>query len=172
MIEESIPYNFYLSNNSNAPRVASILNANIQINEGSSPKDMVSFDNNMSYFSFLNYIVSNPFSVSKFYVQLLSNITSLSQIIVIQRDTTGRKKVDIIKPVFDPMQNQDNIYEIDVDIAVDGYTAVSMTLPAFSSLNFSMYPSTIINPANDLIGKEIVSEYKMPSISQFLGFNR
>jgi hypothetical protein len=167
IIEESIPYNFTIVNDTAFTRFRTLLNASSVIASGLKVVDII-FDNNIDYNAFLNSIASNPFKISRMYIQMLDNIDFIDQIFVQQKDDTGEKFNKSLFPKLDPAQNLANIYNFDVDIPVDENTLIAFRMPPHSSIRVALYRSLSINKANLLIGESEFTEYKMPNISQFL----
>lgn len=168
IIEESMPYNFTITNTSSSKtETRTLLDAFEIINDRRKIRNFT-FNNGMSYRAFLNYITENPFKVGRMYIQMIEGITSINQIVVKQRDEIGETFTNVLFPKLDPMQNLNNIYNFDVDIPVDGFTKIDFEMPPSSTIRVALYQDLSINKANNLIGKSEFTEYKMPNISQFL----
>jgi hypothetical protein len=90
--------------------------------------------------------------------QVLQPITLTTQ------DANGNQAVKILTPVIDPYQNQSGVIELKQPFRIDGFTKLTFSVFAATSVQFQFYPSDNINIARGLNGDPVSKQYGSPKI--------
>jgi hypothetical protein len=88
----------------------------------------------------------------------------LQPITLTTQDANGNQAVKILTPVIDPYQNQSGVIDLKQPFRVDGFTKLTFTVFASTSVQFQFYPSDTINVARGLAGNPVSKQYGSPKI--------
>jgi len=122
---------------------------------------------NVNYQQFLYQSMQQPFSVGLTYIENVSG--SASQITTTftlnTQDANGNQMLRTIVPTIDPYQQQSTIVAVKQLYAIDGFTKLTFTTIAASSVfRVHFYPATNVNLASGLTGAPVTQSYGNPNI--------
>jgi hypothetical protein len=80
------------------------------------------------------------------------------------QDANGNQATKILTPVIDPYQQQSGVIELKQPFRIDGFTKLTFSIYAASSVQFQFYPSDTINIARGLGGNAVSKQYGSPKI--------
>jgi len=170
----SQPYIITVSNASNAAVTTDIFGAYIFLNNagfsgGSLTVSNVTITSNLSnvtYFNLLNQSSFSPFTIGSTLISSVNGTTSqvLQPITLTTQDANGNQAVKILTPVIDPYQNQSGIVDLKQPFRVDGFTKLTFSIFAATSVQFQFYPSDTINIARGLGGNPVSKQYGSPKL--------
>ena len=170
----SQPYIITVSNASNAAVTVDVFGAYIYLNSanfssGSLTENNVTISSNLSnvtYYNLLNQSSFSPFTIGSTLISAVNGTTSqvLQPITLTTQDANGNQAVKILTPVIDPYQNQSGIVDLKQPFRVDGFTKLTFSIFATTSVQFQFYPSDTINIARGLGGNPVSKQYGSPKI--------
>jgi len=76
----------------------------------------------------------------------------------------GNQATKILTPVIDPYQQQSGVIELKQPFRIDGFTKLTFSIFASTSIQFQFYPSDTINIARGLGGNAVSKQYGSPKI--------
>lgn len=171
---KSQPYIITVSNASNAAVSVDVFGAYVYLNNagfsaGSLTVNNVTITSNLSnttYYNLLNQSSVSPFTIGSTLISSVNGTTSqvLQPITLTTQDANGNQAVKILTPVIDPYQNQSGVIELKQPFRIDGFTKLTFTMFASSSVQFQFYPSDNINIARGLEGNSVSKQYGSPKI--------
>lgn len=171
---KSQPYIITVSNASNAAVSVDVFGAYVYLNNagfsaGSLTINNVTITSNLSnttYYNLLNQSSVSPFTIGSTLISSVNGVTSqvLQPITLTTQDANGNQAVKILTPVIDPYQNQSGVIELKQPFRIDGFTKLTFTMFASSSVQFQFYPSDNINIARGLGGNPVSKQYGSPKI--------
>jgi hypothetical protein len=171
---KSQPYIITVSNASNAAVSVDVFGAYVYLNNagfsaGSLTVNNVTITSNLSnttYYNLLNQSSVSPFTIGSTLISSVNGTTSqvLQPITLTTQDANGNQAVKILTPVIDPYQNQSGVIELKQPFRIDGFTKLTFTMFASSSVQFQFYPSDNINIARGLNGDPVSKQYGSPKI--------
>jgi len=170
----SQPYIITVSNASNAAVNVDVFGAYIFLNNtgfsnGSLTVNNVTITSNLSnttYFNLLNQSSVSPFTIGSTLISSVNGTTSqvLQPITLTTQDANGNQAVKILTPVIDPYQLQSGVIELKQAFRIDGFTKLTFSIFASSSVQFQFYPADTINIARGLAGNPVSKQYGSPKI--------
>ena len=170
----SQPYIITVSNASNAAVSVDVFGAYIYLNNagfsaGSLTVNNVTITSNLSnttYFNLLNQSSVSPFTIGSTLISSVNGTTSqvLQPITLTTQDANGNQAVKILTPVIDPYQQQSGVIELKQPFRIDGFTKLTFSVFASSSVQFQFYPSDNINIARGLGGNAVSKQFGSPRI--------
>lgn len=170
----SQPYIITVSNASNAAVSVDVFGAYIYLNNagfsnGSLTVNNVTITSNLSnttYFNLLNQSSVSPFTIGSTLISSVNGTTSqvLAPITLTTQDANGNQAVKILTPVIDPYQLQSGVIELKQAFRIDGFTKLTFSIFASSSVQFQFYPADTINIARGLAGNPVSKQYGSPRI--------
>lgn len=173
-VMRSQPYIITVSNASNAAVTIDVFGAYIYLNNagfsaGSLTVSNVTITSNLSnvtYYNLLNQSSISPFTIGSTLISSVNGTTSqvLQPITLTTQDANGNQAVKILTPVVDPYQNQSGIVDLKQPFRIDGFTKLTFSIFASTSVQFQFYPSDTINVARGLGGNPVSKQYGSPKI--------
>jgi hypothetical protein len=173
-VMRSQPYIITVSNASNAAVTIDVFGAYIYLNNagfsgGSLTVSNVTITSNLSnvtYYNLLNQSSISPFTIGSTLISSVNGTTSqvLQPITLTTQDANGNQAVKILTPVVDPYQNQSGIVDLKQPFRIDGFTKLTFSIYASTSVQFQFYPSDTINVARGLGGNPVSKQYGSPKI--------
>ena len=170
----SQPYIITVSNASASAVSVDVFGAYIYLNNagfsaGSLTVNNVTITSNLSnvtYYNLLNQSAYSPFTIGSTLISAVNGTTSqvLQPITLTTQDANGNQAVKILTPVIDPYQNQSGVIDLKQPFRVDGFTKLTFTIFAATSVQFQFYPSDTINVARGLNGTPVSKQYGSPKI--------
>jgi hypothetical protein len=114
----------------------------------------------------LNQSSISPFTIGATLISSVSGTVSqvLTPITLSTQDANGNQAVKILTPVIDPYQQQSGVIELKQPYRIDGFTKLSFTIFANTSVQFQYYPADTINIARGLAGNPVSRQYGSPRI--------
>ena len=173
-VMRSQPYIITVSNASNAAVTIDVFGAYINLNNagfsnGSLTVSNVTITSNLSNvtdYNLLNQSSISPFTIGSTLISSVNGTTSqvLQPITLTTQDANGNQAVKILTPVVDPYQNQSGIVDLKQPFRIDGFTKLTFSIFASTSVQFQFYPSDTINVARGLGGNPVSKQYGSPKI--------
>jgi hypothetical protein len=173
-VMRSQPYILTVSNASNAAVTIDVFGAYIYLNNagftaGSLTVSNVTITSNLSnvtYYNLLNQSSFSPFTIGSTLISSVNGTASqvLQPITLTTQDANGNQAVKILTPVVDPYQNQSGIVDLKQPFRIDGFTKLTFSIYASTSVQFQFYPSDTINVARGLGGSPVSKQYGSPKI--------
>jgi hypothetical protein len=170
----SQPYIITVSNASNAAVTTNVFGAYIFLNNAGFSNGSLTIDNvtitsnlsNTTYFNLLNQSSVSPFTIGSTLISSVNGTTSqvLQPITLTTQDANGNQAVKILTPVIDPYQLQSGVIELKQAFRIDGFTKLTFSIFASSSVQFQFYPADTINIARGLAGNPVSKQYGSPRI--------
>jgi hypothetical protein len=170
----SQPYILTVSNASNAAVSVDVFGAYVYLNNagfsgGSLTVNNVTITSNLSnvtYYNLLNQSSFSPFTIGSTLISAVSGVTSqvLQPITLNTQDANGNQAIKILTPVIDPYQNQSGVIELKQPFRIDGFTKLTFSIFAATSVQFQFYPSDNINVARGLAGDPVSKQFGSPQI--------
>ena len=164
----SQPYILTVSNASNAAVTIDVFGAYIYLNNAGFSNGSLTVSNvtitsnlsNVTYYNLLNQSSYSPFTIGNTLISSVNGTASqvLNPITLTTQDANGNQAVKILTPVVDPYQNQSGIVDLKQPFRIDGFTKLTLSIFASSSVQFQFYPSDTINVARGLGGNPVVQE--------------
>lgn len=170
----SEPYNFTIANAGTTDVADVVLLGGYEntaagvTNFGNDSNITIIMDNgSITYAVFLQAIKSEPFSVGQIYLAS-SNASQLTKTWNITwKESNGQESKLQIYPKIDPMQNNTTALNQWTKFPVNGYTKMTTTIIASTTLSIALYPMTVIDNANALVSRPAEKVYGAPNLSQF-----
>jgi len=172
-VMRSQPYIITVSNASNAAVTVDVFGAYAYLNStftnGSLTLNNVTITSNLSnvtYYNLLNQSSFSPFTIGSTLISSVNGTASqvLQPITLTTQDANGNQAVKILTPVVDPYQNQSGIVDLKQPFRIDGFTKLTFSIFASTSVQFQFYPSDTINIARGLGGNPVSKQYGSPKI--------
>lgn len=170
----SQPYIITVSNASNGNVAIDVFGAYVYLNNsgfsnGSLTVSNVTISSNLSnvtYYNLLNQSSVSPFTIGSTLISSVNGTASqiLQPITLTTTDANGNQAVKTLTPVIDPYQNQSGVLELKQPFRIDGFTKLSFTIFASTSVQFQFYPSDTINIARGLGGNPASKQFASPKI--------
>jgi len=170
----SQPYILTVSNASNAAVSVDVFGAYIYLNNAGFSAGSLTVNNvtissnlsNVSYYNLLNQSSFSPFTIGSTLISAVNGVTSqvLQPITLTTQDANGNQAVKILTPVIDPYQNQSGVIELKQPFRIDGFTKLTFSVYAATSVQFQFYPSDNINVARGLAGDPVSKQFGSPQI--------
>ena len=170
----SQPYILTVSNASNAAVTIDVFGAYIYLNNAGFSNGSLTVSNvtitsnlsNVTYYNLLNQSSYSPFTIGNTLISSVNGTASqvLNPITLTTQDANGNQAVKILTPVVDPYQNQSGIVDLKQPFRIDGFTKLTLSIFASSSVQFQFYPSDTINVARGLGGNPVSKQYGSPRI--------
>lgn len=170
----SQPYILTVSNASNAAVSVDIFGAYIYLNNAGFTAGSLVINNvtiasglsNTTYYNLLNQSSVSPFSIGSTLISSVNGVVSqvLQSITLSTQDANGNSAVKILTPVIDPYQQQSGVIELKQPFRIDGFTKLTVSVFAASTVQFQFYPSDTINIARGLGGNPVSKQYGSPRI--------
>ena len=172
--QRSQPYIITVSNASNAAVSIDVFGAYIYLNNIGFTNGSLSVSNvtissglsNTTYYNLLNQSSVSPFTIGSTLISSVNGVTSqvLQPITLTTQDANGNQAVKILTPTIDPYQNQSGVIELKQAFRIDGFTKLTFSIYASTSVQFQFYPSDTINIARGLGGNPVSKQYGSPKI--------
>lgn len=173
-VMRSQPYIITVSNASNAAVTIDVFGAYIYLNNAGFSGGSLTVSNvtitsglsNVSYYNLLNQSSVSPFTVGSTLISSVNGTTSqvLQPLTLSTLDANGNQATKILTPVIDPYQQQSGVIELKQPFRIDGFTKLTFSIYASSSVQFQFYPSDTINIARGLGGNALSKQYGSPKI--------
>jgi hypothetical protein len=173
-VMRSQPYILTVSNASNAAVTIDVFGAYIYLNNAGFSGGSLTVSNvtissglsNVTYYNLLNQSSVSPFTIGSTLISSVNGTASqvLQPITLTTQDANGNQAVKILTPVVDPYQNQSGIVDLKQPFRIDGFTKLTFSVFASSSVQFQFYPSDTINVARGLGGNPVSKQYGSPKI--------
>jgi len=173
-VMRSQPYILTVSNASNAAVTIDVFGAYIYLNNAGFSNGSLTVSNvtitsnlsNVTYYNLLNQSSFSPFTIGSTLISSVNGTASqvLQPITLNTQDANGNSAVRILTPVVDPYQNQSGIVDLKQPFRIDGFTKLTFSIFASSSVQFQFYPSDTINVARGLGGSPVSKQYGSPKI--------
>jgi hypothetical protein len=173
-VMRSQPYILTVSNASNAAVTIDVFGAYIYLNNAGFSNGSLTVSNvtitsnlsNVTYYNLLNQSSFSPFTIGSTLISSVNGTASqvLQPITLTTQDANGNQAVKILTPVVDPYQNQSGIVDLKQPFRIDGFTKLTFSIFASSSVQFQFYPSDTINVARGLGGSPVSKQYGSPKI--------
>lgn len=175
--QRSQPYILTVSNASNAAVTVDLFGAYIYLNNAgfsSGTSGTLTVSNvtissglsNTTYYNLLNQSSASPFTIGSTLISSVNGTTSqvLAPLTLTTQDANGNQAVKILTPTIDPYQNQSGVIELKQAFRIDGFTKLTFSIYASTSVQFQFYPSDNINIARGLAGSPVSRQYGNPQI--------
>ena len=173
-VMRSQPYIITVSNASNAAVTIDVFGAYTYLNNAGFSAGTLTVSNvtitsglsNVSYFNLLNQSSVSPFTIGSTLISSVNGTTSqvLAPITLSTLDANGNQATKILTPVIDPYQQQSGVIELKQPFRIDGFTKLTFSIFASTSIQFQFYPSGTINIARGLGGNAVSKQYGSPKI--------
>lgn len=170
----SQPYIITVSNASNAAVTIDVFGAYIYLNNAGFSGGSLTVSNvtitsglsNVSYYNLLNQSSVSPFTIGSTLISSVNGTTSqvLQPLTLSTLDANGNQATKILTPVIDPYQQQSGVIELKQPFRIDGFTKLTFSIYASTSVQFQFYPSDTINIARGLGGNPVSKQYGSPKI--------
>ena len=170
----SQPYIITVSNASNAAVTIDVFGAYIYLNNagfsgGSLTVSNVTITSNLSnvtYYNLLNQSSFSPFTIGSTLISSVNGVAAqvLNPITLQTQDANGNSAVKILTPTIDPYQNQSGIVNLKQPFRIDGFTRLTFSIFASTSVQFQFYPSDNINVARGLQGTPVSKQFGSPRL--------
>lgn len=172
----SQPYILTVSNASNAAVSIDLFGAYVYLNggTGSFSSGSLTVNNvtissglsNTTYYNLLNQSSVSPFTIGSTLISSINGVTSqvLQSLTLTTQDANGNQAVKILTPTIDPYQNQAGVIELKQAFRIDGFTKLTFSIYAATSVQFQFYPADNINIARGLAGAPVSKQYGNPQI--------
>lgn len=170
----SQPYILTVSNASNAAVTIDVFGAYIYLNNaGFSAGNLVVSNvtitsnlSNVTYYNLLNQSSFSPFTIGSTLISSVNGTAAqvLNPITLTTQDANGNQAVKILTPTIDPYQQQSGIVNLKQPFRIDGFTKLTFSIFASTSVQFQFYPSDTINVARGLQGNPVTKQYGSPRI--------
>ena len=171
---KSQPYIITVSNASNAAVTIDVFGAYIYLNNtgfvaGSLTVSNVTISSGLSnttYYNLLNQSSVSPFTIGSTLISSVNGVTNqvLQPLTLTTQDANGNQAVKVLTPTIDPYQNQSGVIELKQPFRIDGFTKLTFSIFASTSIQFQFYPSDTINIARGLAGNPVSKQYGSPKI--------
>jgi hypothetical protein len=114
----------------------------------------------------LNQSSVSPFTIGSTLISSVNGTTSqvLAPLTLSTLDANGNQATKILTPVIDPYQQQSGVIELKQPFRIDGFTKLTFSIFAATSIQFQFYPSDTINIARGLGGNAVSKQYGSPKI--------
>jgi hypothetical protein len=121
---------------------------------------------NTTYYNLLNQSSVSPFTIGSTLLSATSAVVAqvLQPITLTTQDANGNQAIKVLTPTIDPYQNQSGVIELKQPFRIDGFTKLTFTVLASSSIQFQFYPSDNINIARGLGGNPVSRQYGNPQL--------
>lgn len=172
--QRSQPYILTVSNASNAAVTIDVFGAYIYLNNAGFSAGSLTVSNvtissglsNTTYYNLLNQSSVSPFTVGSTLISSVNGVTSqvLQPITLTTQDANGNQAVKILTPTIDPYQNQSGVIELKQAFRIDGFTKLTFSIFASTSVQFQLYPADNINIARGLAGAPVSKQYGNPQL--------
>lgn len=170
----SQPYIISVANASNAAVTIDVFGAYIYLNNAGFSNGSLTVSNvtissglsNTTYYNLLNQSSISPFTVGSTLISSVAGTASqvLQPLSLTTQDANGNQAVKILTPTIDPYQNQSGVIELKQPFRIDGFTKLTFTVYASSTVQFQFYPADSINIARGLGGNPVSKQYANPQI--------
>lgn len=168
------PYIITVSNASNAAVTIDVFGAYVYLNNAGFTAGSLTVSNvtissglsNTTYYNLLNQSSVSPFTVGSTLISSVNGTTNqvLQPLTLTTQDANGNQAVKVLTPVIDPYQNQSGVIELKQPFRIDGFTKLTFSIYASTSVQFQFYPSDTINIARGLAGNPVSKQYGSPKI--------
>lgn len=172
--QRSQPYIITVSNASNAAVSIDVFGAYIYLNNGGFSSGSLTVSNvtissglsNTTYYNLLNQSSVSPFTIGSTLISSVNGTTSqvLQPLTLTTQDANGNQAVKILTPTIDPYQNQSGVIELKQAFRIDGFTKLTFSIYASTSVQFQFYPADNINIARGLAGAPVSKQYGNPQL--------
>jgi hypothetical protein len=172
--KRSQPYILTVSNASNAAVTIDLFGAYIYLNNSGFSSGTLTISNvtitsglsNTTYYNLLNQSSISPFTVGSTLISSVNGTSSqvLQPLTLTTQDANGNQAVKILTPTIDPYQNQSGVIELKQAFRIDGFTKLTFSVFASTSVQFQFYPADNINIARGLAGAPVSKQYGNPQI--------
>ena len=173
-VMRSQPYILTVSNASNAAVTVDVFGAYIYLNNSGFSGGSLTVSNvtitsglsNVTYYNLLNQSSVSPFTIGSTLISSVNGTTSqvLAPLTLSTLDANGNQATKILTPVIDPYQQQSGVIELKQPFRIDGFTKLTFSIFASTSIQFQFYPSDTINIARGLGGNAVSKQYGSPKI--------
>ena len=173
-VMRSQPYILTVSNASNAAVTIDVFGAYIYLNNAGFSGGSLTVSNvtitsglsNVTYYNLLNQSSVSPFTIGSTLISSVNGTTSqvLQPLTLSTLDANGNQATKILTPVIDPYQQQSGVIELKQPFRIDGFTKLTFSIYAATSVQFQFYPSDTINIARGLGGNPVSKQYGSPKI--------
>lgn len=173
-VMRSQPYIITVSNASNAAVSVDVFGAYVYLNNAGFSNGTLTVNNvsitsglsNVTYYNLLQQSQASPFTVGSTLISSVNGQTSqvLQPITLSTTDANGNQATKVLTPTIDPYQNQSGVIELKQPFRIDGFTKLTFTVLASTSVQFQFYPSDTINIARGLGGNPVSKQYGSPKI--------
>jgi hypothetical protein len=173
-VMRSQPYIVTVSNASNAAVTVDLFGAYIYLNNAGFSGGSLTVSNvtiasglsNVTYYNLLNQSSVSPFTIGSTLISSVNGTTSqvLAPLTLSTLDANGNQATKILTPTIDPYQNQSGVIELKQPFRIDGFTKLTFSLFASTTVQFQFYPSDTINIARGLGGNPVSKQYGSPKI--------
>jgi len=173
-VMRSQPYILTVSNASNAAVTIDVFGAYIYLNNAGFSGGSLTVSNvtitsglsNVTYYNLLNQSSVSPFTIGSTLISSVNGTTSqvLQPLTLSTLDANGNQATKILTPVIDPYQQQSGVIELKQPFRIDGFTKLTFSIYASTSVQFQFYPSDTINIARGLGGNAVSKQYGSPKI--------
>jgi len=170
----SQPYILTVSNASNAAVSVDLFGAYIYLNSAGFSGGSLTLDSttitsglsNTTYYNLLNQSSVSPFTIGSTLISSINGVSSqvLQSLTLTTQDANGNQAVKILTPTIDPYQNQSGVIELKQAFRIDGFTKLTVSVFAATSVQFQFYPADNINIARGLAGSPVSKQYGNPQI--------
>lgn len=173
-VMRSQPYIVTVSNASNTAVTVDLFGAYIYLNNAGFSGGSLTVSNvtissglsNVTYYNLLNQSSVSPFTIGSTLISSVSGTTSqvLAPLTLSTLDANGNQATKILTPTIDPYQQQSGVIELKQPFRIDGFTKLTFSLYAATTVQFQFYPSDTINIARGLGGNPVSKQYGSPKI--------
>lgn len=170
----SQPYIITVSNASNAAVTIDVFGAYIYLNNAGFSAGSLTVSNvtissglsNTTYYNLLNQSSVSPFTIGSTLISSVNGTTSqvLQPLTLTTQDANGNQAIKVLTPTIDPYQNQSGVIELKQAFRIDGFTKLTFSIYASTSVQFQFYPSDNINIARGLAGAPVSKQYGNPQL--------
>lgn len=170
----SQPYILTVSNASNAAVTIDVFGAYIYLNNAGFSAGSLTVSNvtissglsNTTYYNLLNQSSVSPFTIGSTLISSVNGTTSqvLQPLTLTTQDANGNQAIKVLTPTIDPYQNQSGVIELKQAFRIDGFTKLTFSIYASTSVQFQFYPSDNINIARGLAGAPVSKQYGNPQL--------
>lgn len=168
---DSAPYEFQVANSNTTATSFTMFNsykARTASNYGNvSGITITSAITGVTYDELLAQSESKNFECGMTYMQVVtgSNSAMTATWSLVTKNADGNFTTASISPKKSPMQQQSDVLEFPRVFKIDGYTGITLTMPASTTVQYSFYPSATAAIGRSLGNVPVVLDYGKPTIT-------
>ncbi len=168
---DSAPYEIEVANANTTATSVNIFNSYVNRtanNQGNvSGITITSAIDGVTYIGLLAQTESKNFECGMTYIQVSagSNSALTATWSLVTKNADGNFETKTLSPKKSPMQQQADVLEFERTFKIDGYTSLTLTLPASTTVKYSFYPSATVALGRSLGAVPVMLDYSKPNIT-------